>query len=55
MCIIWMIVSYCEDPETSAIKCNAVHGRQMTQDPLMQPHVLIVADGVDGAEVLHSC
>lgn len=48
------IPSYCEDPETSAIKCNTVHCRQMPQDPPMQPHVLIVADRIDGAEALHS-
>lgn len=27
------IVTYCKDPETSAIKSNTVNSRQMTQDP----------------------
>lgn len=46
--------SYCEDPETGAIKCDTVHCRQMPQDPPMQPHTLIVADRIDGAEALRS-
>lgn len=49
------VKSYCEDPETGAIEGDTVHCRQMAQDPPVQPHALIVADGVDGAEALHSC
>lgn len=49
-----MAPSYREYPETGAIKCDAVHCGQMSQDAPMQTHVLVVADGTDGAEVLHS-
>lgn len=52
--VVGQVPSYCEDPETGAIKCDTVHCRQMPQDPPMQPHALIVADRIDGAEALCS-
>lgn len=46
--------TYCEDPETSAIKSNTVNSRQVTQDPPVQGHARIVVDRVDGGEALRS-
>ena len=46
------IPTYCKDPETSAIKSNTVHCGQMSQDPPMEAHALIVVDRIDGAEAL---
>lgn len=48
------IVTYCKDPETSAIKSNTVNSRQMTQDPPVQEHAHIIVDRVDGGEALPS-
>lgn len=49
------VKTYSEDPETGAIECDTIHCRQMSQDPSVQTHALIVADGIDGAEALNSC
>lgn len=46
--------SYCEDPETGAIKRDAVDCRQVPQDPPVESHALVVADGIDGVEALRS-
>lgn len=44
-----------KNPGTCSIKGYTVHGREMSQDPPVHLHVLIIADGVDRAEALSSC
>lgn len=44
-----------KNPGTCSIKGYTVHSREMSQDPPVHLHVLIIADGVDRAEALSSC
>lgn len=44
-----------KNPGTCSIKGDTVHSREMSQDPPVHPHVLIIADRVDSAEALSSC
>lgn len=43
-----------KNPGTRSIEGDTVHGREMSQDPPVHPHVLVIADRVDGAEALSS-
>lgn len=47
-------MTYCKDPETSAIKSNTVNSRQVTQDPPVQEHARIIVDKVGGGEAMCS-
>lgn len=49
------MMTHSENPETGSIKSDAVDCRQMTQNPPVHPHVLIVAHRVHSTEPLSTC